>query len=84
MAEENEAGILGEDATEEGALRELIEQRAYELYEQRGREDGFHTQDWVQAEQEIMGRTERADTSADERNESGGQVEVGAKAARQT
>ena len=30
-----------------------IAQRAYELYEQRGRQDGFALQDWLQAEQEL-------------------------------
>jgi outer membrane protein TolC len=34
-------------------LRLKIAQRAYELYEQRGRQDGFALQDWLQAEQEL-------------------------------
>jgi len=34
-------------------LRDQIAQRAYELYEQRGRQDGFAVQDWLQAEQEL-------------------------------
>ncbi len=33
--------------------REKIAKRAYELYEQRGRQDGHETEDWLQAEQEI-------------------------------
>ena len=33
--------------------RDQIAQRAYELYEQRGRQDGFAVQDWLQAEQEL-------------------------------
>ena len=36
-------------------LRDQITQRAYELYEQRGRQDGFAVQDWLQAEQELAG-----------------------------
>src|SRR5438270_9416825 len=32
---------------------EDIRQRAYELYEQRGRLDGFHEQDWHEAESQI-------------------------------
>jgi len=32
---------------------ELIRQRAYELYEQRGREDGHALDDWLAAEAEI-------------------------------
>jgi hypothetical protein len=33
--------------------RPLIEARAYELFEQRGREDGRDLDDWLQAESEI-------------------------------
>lgn len=31
-----------------------IAKRAYELYEKRGRQDGYADQDWNQAEQEIL------------------------------
>lgn len=34
-------------------LHRQIAQRARELYEQRGRQDGFALQDWLQAEQEL-------------------------------
>jgi DUF2934 family protein len=34
---------------------EQIRQRAYELYEARGREDGHDFEDWQQAETEITG-----------------------------
>ncbi len=34
-------------------LQERIRQRAYELYEQRGREDGRDFDDWVTAESEV-------------------------------
>ena len=34
-------------------LRAQIARRAYELYEQRGRQDGRAVQDWAQAEREI-------------------------------
>jgi hypothetical protein len=34
---------------------ERIRQRAYQLYEQRGRVDGFALDDWLQAEAEILG-----------------------------
>jgi len=30
-----------------------IAMRAYELYEQRGRQDGYALEDWLQAEREI-------------------------------
>jgi hypothetical protein len=35
-------------------LNESIRMRAYELYEQRGRADGFEAQDWLEAEEEIL------------------------------
>ena len=31
-------------------------QRAYELYESRGRQDGFSEQNWFEAEQELLAR----------------------------
>jgi len=31
-----------------------IRERAYELYEARGREDGHDLEDWLRAEEEIM------------------------------
>lgn len=34
---------------------ERIRRRAYELYEERGRADGFALDDWLQAEAEILG-----------------------------
>lgn len=36
-------------------LEEQIRARAYELYEQRGREDGHEQEDWLTAEREILG-----------------------------
>ena len=35
-------------------LKEKIRQRAYELYEARGRGDGHDLEDWLRAEEEIM------------------------------
>ena len=34
-------------------LEERIRRRAYELYEQRGREDGHDAEDWLAAEAEL-------------------------------
>ncbi len=36
-------------------IEQQIEQRAYELYEERGRTDGHDLDDWFQAESEIKG-----------------------------
>jgi len=33
---------------------EQVRRRAYELYEQRGKEDGHHLEDWLQAESEFV------------------------------
>ncbi len=35
---------------------EKIRLRAYQLYEQRGRVDGFALDDWLQAEAEMVGK----------------------------
>jgi hypothetical protein len=35
--------------------RELIERRAYEIYEARGGRHGFDEEDWSQAEREVDG-----------------------------
>jgi Protein of unknown function (DUF2934) len=35
---------------------ELVRQRAYQLYEERGREDGHDMDDWLRAEAEMLGK----------------------------
>jgi len=39
-----------------------VRYRAYEIYEQRGREDGHEIDDWLQAESEIVPRFTRRKT----------------------
>jgi hypothetical protein len=44
------------------ANQEVLEQiriRAYELFEQRGRHEGHHHEDWVRAEVEILAKFQR-------------------------
>jgi len=36
------------------ALREKIRERAYQLYEQRGRDHGHDREDWARAEEEVL------------------------------
>ena len=36
-----------------GELQDQIRARAFQLYEQRGRDDGHHLDDWLQAEAEL-------------------------------
>lgn len=40
-------------------IEEEIRYRAYELYEARGRQDGFHMEDWKVAEAEVLLRYRR-------------------------
>jgi hypothetical protein len=40
----------------EDVIEEQIRQRAFRLYEERGREDGHAEEDWLQAELEISSR----------------------------
>jgi uncharacterized protein len=44
------------------ARREQVRCRAYEIYEQRGREDGHELDDWLQAESEIVPQFTRRKT----------------------
>lgn len=41
-------------------LNEQIRRRAYDLYEQRGRTDGYDVEDWLQAEAELRGKSKTA------------------------
>ncbi len=41
-------------------VEEQIRQRAYGLYEARGRKDGHSLDDWLQAETEILGMEQEA------------------------
>lgn len=40
-------------------VEEAIRTRAYELFEQRGREEGHDQEDWLRAEEEITGNKTR-------------------------
>jgi Protein of unknown function (DUF2934) len=40
-------------------MEEEIRSRAYELYEGRGRQEGFHQEDWIRAEEEVRSRYQR-------------------------
>lgn len=55
-------GLVTSPLSNEGTLelQEQIRRRAYELYEQRGREDGRQLDDWLQAESELTQSRERA------------------------
>ena len=42
---------------------EAIRRRAYELYEERGRQDGRAEEDWLRAEAEIAGKRRKSGVS---------------------
>jgi Protein of unknown function (DUF2934) len=46
-------------ATTPEGLEDQIRRRAYELYEARGREEGYDLDDWLRAEVEITAKTSR-------------------------
>jgi Protein of unknown function (DUF2934) len=46
----------------ETKLQNQIRRRAYELYEERGRDDGHALEDWLQAEIDITGNATRGAT----------------------
>jgi Protein of unknown function (DUF2934) len=43
----------------EARIEEEIRIRAYELFEQRGRHEGFHDEDWARAEAEVLAKYRR-------------------------
>ena len=53
----HDAAPLGSEISAAGPPQDVsarIAELAYQLYEQRGREDGYHVEDWFQAEQWIL------------------------------
>ena len=52
-------GRTAAETNAEALSEEQIRIRAYELYEARGRGDGHDVEDWLEAEAEITGRSER-------------------------
>ena len=46
-------------STGDQRIEEEIRIRAYELFEQRGRLEGFHDQDWARAEAEVLAKYRR-------------------------
>jgi hypothetical protein len=42
-----------------------IRVRAYQLFEQRGRQDGHAVEDWLQAEEEILGKKQPQNVTGD-------------------
>jgi hypothetical protein len=49
-------------------IEERIRLRAYDLYERRGRVDGFALDDWLQAEAELLGAQKQQQVKAAKRS----------------
>ena len=54
------SGSLTHTNQADARIEETIRQRAYELYQERGRVNGSPTDDWLQAKQEVLSRKARA------------------------
>ena len=52
----SQAPAASKDPSQEDKA-ERIRRRAYEIYEQRGRQDGQEVEDWLRAEQEVSGES---------------------------
>lgn len=59
MTQDNTSKTLTMTGAQSQNLEEQIRQRAYELYEEQGREDGQDLNDWLRAEAEIVQRKSR-------------------------
>ena len=60
---DNNTANLSTTKPEKGSLElteEFIQIRAYQFYEERGREDGHDVDDWLRAEVEIFGKKNTA------------------------
>jgi len=54
-----EEHTIGERTATEQGVAEQIRIRAYELFEQRGRREGYDREDWARAEQEVLTKFQR-------------------------
>lgn len=58
FGDDNSALLTNPDVQEE------IRRRAYELYEERGRHEGMHQEDWTRAEAEVLSKYQQKEKSA--------------------
>jgi hypothetical protein len=59
MAQDTTRKTLKMTGTQPQNLEAEIRRRAYELYEERGREDGRDFEDWLRAEEELTNKNSR-------------------------
>jgi hypothetical protein len=50
---------VDQKTTGDHRINEAIRIRAYELFEQRGRQEGLHEDDWARAEAEVLAKYRR-------------------------
>ena len=55
--EQLSTGVPLENSASTSVLEQAIRERAYELYEQRGKQDGQAEEDWLRAELELRSET---------------------------
>ena len=53
-----------------------IARRAYQRFEERGREHGHDQEDWFEAEKEVQGRERESERGADNRDRIAGDVDA--------
>lgn len=51
--------VIAEEASKGAQAQEHIARLAYELYEQRGRQEGRDLEDWLEAEQQVIDPSDR-------------------------
>ena len=51
--------IVDQNQSQPAPNVEIIQRRAYEIYESRGRRDGAALDDWLQAEHELLDAVQR-------------------------
>jgi len=64
MTQDTTHEMLMKSGAQAQNLDEQIRQRAYELYEARGREEGHDLDDWLRAEDEIAAKQQKTRTIA--------------------
>jgi hypothetical protein len=59
ILEDSTRASVGSRGVQNCANHEGVALRAYEIYVERGREDGNDVQDWLRAEQEVLEKSQR-------------------------
>jgi hypothetical protein len=59
MSEDSKAKLSLKFCQNDGLYTELVRKRAYELYVERGMEDGHAMEDWIRAEEEALSQDKK-------------------------